>query len=53
MRTTLDIDQGLIKLAKAQAINEGVNLTKIIEKALRNYLPKEVKVKWVERPLTD
>ena len=36
MRTTLNIDDDLLKAAKIAAIQEGITLTAYIERALRN-----------------
>ncbi len=38
MKTTLNIDDRLIRAAKQRAAGEGETLTRLIEKALRNYL---------------
>jgi len=38
MRTTLDLDDELIRKAKSRATNEGSTLTAVIETALRQYL---------------
>ncbi len=38
MRTTLDLDDGLLKDANKRAIEEGETLTRLIERALRHYL---------------
>jgi hypothetical protein len=38
MRTTLDLDDTLIRKAKGRAANEGTTLTALIEAALRVYL---------------
>lgn len=38
MRTTLNFDDNLIREAKKLALEEGETLTRIIERALRNYL---------------
>jgi hypothetical protein len=35
MRTTLDLDDALIRAAKREAVTRGVTLTRIIEEALR------------------
>lgn len=47
-RTTLFINPLLIKHARAQAILEDITLTKLIEKALILYLPKETVIKKVD-----
>ena len=38
MRTTLDLDDGLVRSAKQRAVREGTTLTSIIQEALREYL---------------
>ena len=38
MRTTLDLDDALIRKAKGRATDEGTTLTAVIEEALRQYL---------------
>lgn len=38
MRTTLDFDDRLLREAKKRAAEEGETLTRLLEKALRNYL---------------
>ena len=38
MRTTLDLDDRLVRKAKGRATEEGRTLTAIIEEALRQYL---------------
>jgi hypothetical protein len=38
MRTTLDLDDALVRKAKGWALKEGTTLTAIIEEALRQYL---------------
>jgi len=38
MRTTLDLDQGLLREAKRRAIDQGATLTNVLERALRHYL---------------
>ncbi|RME23168.1 MAG: CopG family transcriptional regulator [Deltaproteobacteria bacterium] len=38
MKTTLQLDDKLIREAKARAAREGKTLTRLIELALRNYL---------------
>ena len=38
MKTTLNFNDRLIKVAKKRAAEEGETLTRLIEKALRNYL---------------
>jgi Bacterial antitoxin of type II TA system, VapB len=38
MRTTLDLDDALIRKAKGRATDKGTTLTAVIEEALRQYL---------------
>jgi hypothetical protein len=38
MRTTLDIDDRLLRAAKKRAVDDGEPLTRVIERALRVYL---------------
>jgi hypothetical protein len=38
MRTTLDLDETLIRRAKRRAADEGTTLTAVLEAALRQYL---------------
>ena len=38
MRTTLDLDDRLMRAAKARAANDGETLTRLLERALREYL---------------
>lgn len=38
MRTTLDLDDALLREAKKRAAHEGATLTRIIEESLRHYL---------------
>lgn len=38
MKTTLQFDAALIRLAKRRAADEGTTLTRVIEQALRHYL---------------
>ena len=38
MRTTLDLDETLVRKAKGRATDKGTTLTAIIEDALRQYL---------------
>jgi hypothetical protein len=38
MRTTLDLDESLLRKAKRRAADEGTTLTAVIEGALRQYL---------------
>lgn len=47
-RITLFINPSISKQAKAQAIIEDVTLTKLVEKALIQYLPKETIIKKVD-----
>lgn len=44
-RVTLFLNPKIVKHARAQAIVEGLTLTKLFEKALLNYLPKETTIK--------
>ncbi len=44
-RVTLFINSDIAKHAKAQAIVEDLTLTKLVEKALISYLPKETVIK--------
>jgi hypothetical protein len=44
-RVTIFIHPSIAKHAKAQAVVEELTLTKLIEKALINYLPNETVVK--------
>jgi predicted HicB family RNase H-like nuclease len=44
-RVTIFIDPSVAKQAKAQAIDEGLSLTNLVEKALTKYLPKETIIK--------
>lgn len=42
MRTTLDIEDSLVRKAKKRAVEEGRTLTALLEEALRRYLsPRE------------
>ena len=43
-RITLFLDPTLVKKAKGQAVQEEITLTQLVEKALKKYLPLEVKV---------
>ena len=47
-RVTLFFKPSIVKHARAQAIIEDLTLTKIVEKALINYLPKEIILKKIE-----
>jgi hypothetical protein len=40
MRTTLDVDDALIRKAKTRAAAEGTTLTSVIEEALRQYFAR-------------
>ncbi|MCX6592922.1 MAG: type II toxin-antitoxin system VapB family antitoxin [Acidobacteria bacterium] len=42
MRTTLDLDEQLLKQAKKRAIDEGVSLKALVEQALNAYLAPPV-----------
>jgi predicted HicB family RNase H-like nuclease len=44
-RITLFINPSISKHARAQAVVEELSLTKLVEKALLNYLPKETVIK--------
>lgn len=48
LRLTLFINPQVAKQAKAQAVVEDLPLTKLIEKALIQYLPQETVIKKVE-----
>jgi hypothetical protein len=47
-RLTLFINPAIAKQAKAQAVIDELSLTKLVEKALINYLPKETIIKKAE-----
>lgn len=47
-RTTLFLNPGLLKHAKAQAVVEDLTLTSLVEKALIQYLPKETVIKKID-----
>jgi hypothetical protein len=47
-RITLFINPSISKQAKAQAIIEDLTLTKLVEKALIQYLPKETVIKKID-----
>lgn len=47
-RITLFIHPSIIKQARAQAVVEELTLTKLVEKALIQYLPKETVIKKAE-----
>ena len=47
-RVTLFVTPSIVKHAKAQAVIEGLSLTKLVEKALINYLPKVTVIKKVD-----
>ena len=47
-RLTLFINSVVVKQARVQAVVEEVSLTNLVEKALMNYLPKEIVVKEAE-----
>lgn len=47
-RLTLFINPSIVKHARAQAVVEEITLTKLVEKALIQYLPKETIIKKVE-----
>jgi hypothetical protein len=44
-RITLFINSSIVKQARAQAVDEEVSLTSLVEKALISYLPKETIIK--------
>ena len=44
-RLTLFINPLIVKHARAQAIIEDITLTRLVEKALIDYLPKEIIIK--------
>lgn len=44
-RLTLFINPAIAKHAKAQALIEDLTLTQLVEKALSEYLPKEIVIK--------
>lgn len=44
-RTTLFLNSLIVKHARAQAVVEDMTLTKLVEKALIAYLPKEIIIK--------
>lgn len=44
-RLTLFINPAIAKHAKAQAVVEDLTLTKLVEKSLIQYLPKEIIIK--------
>lgn len=48
-RTSLGLDEKLIKAAKVQAATEGITLTQLIEKALTVYIPHQTK-KFISNP---
>ncbi|MEO8540964.1 MAG: DUF2191 domain-containing protein [bacterium] len=50
MRTTLNIDDDLLKAAKIAAIHEGISLTEYIERALRR-VQKAERGTWRVHPL--
>ncbi len=54
MRTTLNFDDRLIRSAKARAAQDGEPLTRLIERALRQYLepPKQSEVPFKLKLLT-
>ncbi len=47
-RVTLFLKPAITKHARAQAIIEDITLTKLIERALIQYLPKETIIKKIE-----
>jgi hypothetical protein len=54
MRTTLDLDSGLLRAAKRRAAETGRTLTSILEEALRRYLqpPRKAARRYRYAPLT-
>ncbi len=48
-RTSLGLDEKLIKAAKVQAAAEDITLTQLIEKALMDYIPHQTK-KFINDP---
>lgn len=47
-RVTLFVKPSIVKHARAMAIVEDITLTGLVEKALINYLPKEIIIKKTE-----
>lgn len=47
-RTTLFLNSAIAKQARAQAVVEDITLTKLVEKALINYLPKVTIIKKIK-----
>jgi hypothetical protein len=47
-RITLFMKPSIVKHARAQAIIEDLTLTKLVEKALTGYLPREIIIKKTE-----
>ena len=47
-RTTIKLNDDLMKQARVYAANEKSNLTKVIEEALRRYLPMKIVVNLIE-----
>ena len=47
-RLTLFINPAISKQARAQAVVEELSLTRLVEKALINYLPKETVIKKIK-----
>lgn len=45
MRTTLDLEDGLVRAAKRKAVEAGTTLTRVIEDALRQTLRPQEKAK--------
>jgi len=51
MRTTMDLNDTLLRQAKRQAVAEGIPLKEVVERALRQYLGKgpakgKYKLRW-------
>ena len=55
MKTTLNLDDQLIRTAKIRAAQQGETLTRLIERALREYLqagPRDSALKYRDKLLT-
>jgi hypothetical protein len=54
MRTTLDLDDDLLRAAKHRATDDGSSLTRVLEDALRSYLSPATgqKKRFLFRPVT-
>lgn len=44
IRTTLLMEEGKLRLAKAQAVKDGISLSDVVEKALDLYLPNAIAI---------